>query len=257
MKRRKLVELHEEPWIPDSWRRIFQDGLGTATVNMKIYHEVIPKLRELLERTASTKIFDLCSGSAAVTIDLWWQLSEQLGEANRPKLILSDLYPNIPKMERARADHPDSIEIHAQPVDALEPPEGEGQIRSMISALHHFDPPEIRAILTDAARSSAGILVLEHTHRNWGSLLRNLPLPIPVAFLTAFGLRPWQPSHLIWGLLLPVIPLMALWDGIVSTLRSYSEEELRAIQCFHSLRTEFENTKRTQFTKGKGSSIGL
>ena len=33
---------------------------------------------------------------------------------------------------------------------------------------------------------------------------------------------------MVWGLLIPVVPLMALFDGIVSNLRTYTVEELAA-----------------------------
>ena len=50
-----------------------------------------------------------------------------------------------------------------------------------------------------------------------------------LTLITAFGLRPWRPAHLLWGLLLPVLPLVALIDGTVSNLRSYSREELEEL----------------------------
>jgi hypothetical protein len=51
--------------------------------------------------------------------------------------------------------------------------------------------------------------------------------------LLALGVVPWilpfRWSRLAWTYLLPAIPLVVLWDGIVSCLRSYTVPELRAL----------------------------
>ena len=41
--------------------------------------------------------------------------------------------------------------------------------------------------------------------------------------------RPFRWSRLILTYLLPILPLLCLWDGIVSCLRTYSPRELRQL----------------------------
>lgn len=225
MKRLHLVELHEEPWFPELWRRLFQRALGLSQIKLGAYDNAVPEVAEMLRRTGARDILDLCSGSAAVTEKLRDDLAEALGEA--PRIVLSDLYPNLESFREAAAA--EGIDFYPEPVDAFHPPADAPRVRSIIAALHHFRPADARRILEDAARNADGIVVLESTRRSVSSLLQSLPIPLPAAWLVAFALRPWRPTHLLWGLLVPVIPLVALWDTVVSNLRSYTVDELRAM----------------------------
>jgi hypothetical protein len=46
-------------------------------------------------------------------------------------------------------------------------------------------------------------------------------------FLAAPFVRPFHFSRLLWTYLIPVIPLILFYDGVISCLRAYSQEELR------------------------------
>jgi hypothetical protein len=41
------------------------------------------------------------------------------------------------------------------------------------------------------------------------------------------GIRPIRPGRLLFTYLIPVVPLLVGWDGIVSVLRTYSADEMR------------------------------
>ena len=72
--------------------------------------------------------------------------------------------------------------------------------------------------------------IFEATRNHWKNhLITLLVLPFASAFLTTFLLRPFRISHLICSLVVPVLPFTAVFDGLVSNLRTYSPEDLRAI----------------------------
>ena len=50
--------------------------------------------------------------------------------------------------------------------------------------------------------------------------------PLAALILTLF-IRPFRWSRLFWTYVVPVVPLVLLFDGIVSCLRTYTPEELR------------------------------
>jgi hypothetical protein len=52
-----------------------------------------------------------------------------------------------------------------------------------------------------------------------------LAIPLFVAVCTPF-MRPFRWRRLMWTYLVPVVPLVAGWDGLVSNLRSYTRDEL-------------------------------
>jgi hypothetical protein len=95
----------------------------------------------------------------------------------------------------------------------------------MFSAFHHFRIEEARAVLADAVRKRQGIAVFEGTHRSARAMLLMLLVPLMVLLITPF-IRPFRWSRLFWTYLIPVVPLVSLFDGLVSCLRTYSVEEL-------------------------------
>ena len=78
------------------------------------------------------------------------------------------------------------------------------------------------------ARDDVGIGIFEFTERSILGVAVLALTPLAVLFAVPF-LRPvrWQPLVLTY--LIPVIPLVALFDGIVSCLRTYSPAELSAL----------------------------
>lgn len=55
-----------------------------------------------------------------------------------------------------------------------------------------------------------------------------LPVPLMVLLTTPF-IRPFRWSRLVWTYLIPVVPVVSLFDGLVSCLRTYSVQELREL----------------------------
>ncbi|RMF50860.1 MAG: class I SAM-dependent methyltransferase, partial [Anaerolineae bacterium] len=53
-------------------------------------------------------------------------------------------------------------------------------------------------------------------------------IPLNVWLLTPW-MRPFRWSRLLLTYLLPILPLLIAWDGLVSHLRAYSADDLRAL----------------------------
>src|SRR4029077_12135205 len=98
--------------------------------------------------------------------------------------------------------------------------------RTIFSAFHHFRPEQACAVLADAVHKRQGVAVFEGTQRSVLALLLMLLVPLMVLLVTPF-IRPFRWSRLLWTYLIPLMPLTALFDGLVSCLRTYSVEELR------------------------------
>jgi hypothetical protein len=98
----------------------------------------------------------------------------------------------------------------------------------MFTSFHHFQPAEARAILQNAVDARQAIGIFEVTRR--------APAAIALMFLWALlpflftpWIRPFRWSRLLLTYVLPVIPFVLLFDGIVSCLRSYRPQELREL----------------------------
>ncbi len=230
MRRYHLIELHEQSWYPATWRRIFQSGLGRALDLTGTLDGFAGPFQRFLARSRAESILDLCSGSGEAARFVWKAFASSIGAGRRPRLVLSDLYPNHRAFEQLKAEYPDGIEYFQEPVNAMSPPPAAPRVRTLFNSLHHFRPEEARAILRDATENADGIAVFESTSRTWRHMAQTLfVLPFVAAFLVAFLLRPFRFENVLWGLLLPVIPFTAAFDGLVSSLRSYSTQELEAM----------------------------
>jgi hypothetical protein len=219
-----LFEFHELGWFPAVWRDLLTDFLSFYAAVFKPYACVAPLLAEALEREGTERIVDLCSGAGRPLLSLVPEL-QQLGSPDLD-VTLTDKFPNeeaLDSVDRIGAN----VSYLETPIDAADVPEGMKGFRTLFTSFHHFRPPAARAILTNAIDSDEGIGIFEYTERNW--LVWGLPtilIPLFVWLCTPF-MRPFRWHRLVWTYLVPIVPVVATWDGFVSNLRTYSVEELR------------------------------
>lgn len=228
MRRFHLIELHEQTWIPALWRKMFQEAMGKSLTLTGVYNGLAEPFSRFLRHTGARQILDLCAGSASPPVALRESLGEYLDEASKPTIVVSDLFPNIAEFERVKKKYPGIIDYYPRPVNALEPPADAPRVWTMFSSLHHFKPEQAEKILSNAASRADGIAIFEATGRTWLHLIMALPVPLIAALICAFLLRPFRLSHLFWGVLIPVVPLIAFFDTIVSDLRTYTVDELES-----------------------------
>jgi hypothetical protein len=100
--------------------------------------------------------------------------------------------------------------------------------RTMFTCMHHFQPDKAQAILRDAWLKGRGIAVFEFTERSAAGLAQMLLSPLSALVLTPF-VRPFRWSRLALTYLAPVVPALFTFDGVVSQLRTYTPDELRAM----------------------------
>ena len=66
------------------------------------------------------------------------------------------------------------------------------------------------------------------TARSVPSILLTATAPLAVLATTPF-IRPFRWGRLVFTYVIPILPLLCLWDGLVSCLRTYSARELREL----------------------------
>ena len=222
MGRLHLFELEDQPWYPAAVRDAATDFLRFALGSGDIYAPAAPLLRDLLARTGTRQIVDLCSGGGGP----WTRLLPALDSEVR--VCLTDLYPNISGMQRLQEESGGRIAFRPDPVDATAVPADLPGVRTLFTALHHFRPEEARAMLADAVRQRQPIAAFEFTERSLRGLLLSAASPLLV-WLSTPRIRPVRPARLLWTYLVPLVPLTVLVDGLVSCLRTYSPAELRVL----------------------------
>lgn len=140
---------------------------------------------------------------------------------------LSDFFPNAGAFARISGREP-RVTFVPTSVDAARVPAELPGFRTMFTCMHHFRPAQAQAILRDAWSKNRGIGVFEITERSLAGLAPALAGPLVALALTPF-VRPVRLSRLALTYVLPLLPLLFTFDGLVSNLRTYTPEELHAM----------------------------
>jgi hypothetical protein len=225
MRRIQFIEIHEQPWFPWFLRDDVTDALQYGLGFLKAYAPIGPMLQSALDCLRSRSIIDLCSGGGGP----WLNLSRNLkGDACANQILLSDKFPNLRAFQNVRAASGNHITFCAEPVDAMRVPRELTGFRTIFSSYHHFLPEEARAVLQDAVDAGESIGIFEVTRRAPSAIGLMFPWALMVFFSTPW-IRPFRWSRLFWTYVVPIVPFVVLFDGVVSCLRTYRPQELREI----------------------------
>lgn len=224
MKRFHFFEIEDQVWCPAVVRDGVTDFIGQLVSVFGLYKPVLPRLMDALGRSGHLEIVDLCSGGAGPLLSLMDGFKQHMS-GGVPDVMLTDLYPNHSAFNAASRRYPETIQFSPDPVDAANVPKEMRGFRTLFSSFHHLKPEVARAVLQNAVDSKAGIAIFESTQRHPLILLYMLITPLLVFALTPF-IRPFLWRRLFWTYLIPVIPFVVLFDGVVSCLRTYTVDEL-------------------------------
>jgi hypothetical protein len=234
MRRIQFIELHEQPWFPSSLRADVTDALQFGFNLLHAYAPIAPLLQSAINSSGSgtnerQSIVDMCSGGGGPWLDLSRKLKRsEAGDSAGLQICLTDKYPNLEAFRSVSASSDHHITFYPEPVDAMKVPSALKGLRTMFTSFHHFPPEDARAILQNAVDAGEGIGIFEATKRAPSTIVL-IFAGILLMFLHTPRIRPFRWSRLLWTYLIPVIPFVLLFDGVVSCLRTYRPQELREI----------------------------
>ena len=189
-----------------------------------MYQPIVPLLSEALKESGNTQLVDLGSGGGG---GLLWLNSELQKNNPQLKILLTDYYPNITAFEHTK-QQAINFDFVKTSVDAREVPKELKGLRTQFLSLHHFKPKDATQILQNAVNSKSAIAIFEAQERSIPSVLAMFFSPITLLLTTPF-IRPFKIGRLIFTYLIPIVPLFVWWDGMVSSLRTYSAEEMNSL----------------------------
>ncbi|ORY57577.1 uncharacterized protein BCR38DRAFT_449536 [Pseudomassariella vexata] len=281
-----LFEIDDQPWFPPFLRARVQDGLMHAwTFCLPPLQSCSPAtlVANLLQRNLGPAVsnytyIDFCAGAGGPTPFIERALNRYLkssttqngaasNESNGAKsyaaviangssavdFVLTDLHPHVESWERA-AKKSAYITYEAESVDAANaPPElvgrykdkGQKVFRLFNLAFHHFDDGLARAILKNTVETSDGFGIFELQDRSISSFISCCLFGVFILLFAPIFYW-WSPSRLFFTYLMPIIPFVLVFDGIISCLRTRTAEEVEII-----LRTCGTNTDGWEIKSGR------
>jgi hypothetical protein len=227
LPRAQLFEFNDAPWAPEALRETIVEALSRTLAWGRILESLVGPFEEFLAETGAREVLDLCSGAGGPAAIL----SEEIARAGGtpPRFLLTDLNPHPQAWQRIKHAHPENIDYVSTSVDATNIPEGlgRGRARVIINALHHFPPSLAGEIVRGACAGSPGVFIAEGFERNPLRFAAFARAGVPALYANPIlsPRRKLAKAAITWAA--PLALAAAVWDGLVSTLRVYTEAELR------------------------------
>ena len=225
MPRLHLFEFEDLSWFPKGLRDYGTDFLRFVANRFDAYKPMAPLIIKGVRHSGTQNIIDLASGGGGGWKSLVPHLTQELPQL---KVMLTDYYPNVKGLEDCKKTHPTVVDYSTEQVDATDVPEELRGLRTMFLSFHHFKPTMAQKILQNAVDGGHPIAVFELQSRTVKDFIKNLFSPLFIVLTTPF-VPPFRLGRLIFTYLIPLVPLYAWWDGLVSVLRTYSVKEMKAL----------------------------
>jgi hypothetical protein len=243
LRRLQLFEVLDQTWCPQPVRHGVTDYLEALTSRGDIYRAVQAEIFSAIDNCGAPRVVDLCSGGGGPWLSARWRSA--LAERTSLTLVLTDKFPNDALSARLAADP--QVKYVNFSVDAASVPEDLRGFRTIFASFHHFPDSAARDVLGDAVRSGDGFAMAEVTSRTLRAFATLMLMPLFVWILTP-RIRPLRWSRMLLTYLIPLIPLVVWWDGMVSCCRTRTPQELLA------LTTGFPQYEwRAGYARGRGT----
>lgn len=226
MRRISGFEFCDQPWLSGVWREAYLDGLSFLLRAGGVYNRMHEPFGRWAAAAGGGSVLELGSGGARQT-DTLLAAAKRCG-VGLPRILLSDLHPDVAAFRRVKAAHPDRVDYVEQPVDMSAPGRLPARLLLVCGAFHHLPPEAARAALDNAVCNADGIFIQEVFARHPLSVLLCVFNLLPLMLAPFFSGR-LTLGKLLVSTLLPLVPLMIMFDGVVSVLRTYRSEELLAM----------------------------
>jgi len=209
-----LKELEDYPWFPVQLRKMQLEFVGWISVQLKLYHPVLP----LLQRFSTRNWIDLGSGSG------WPAYYMQKNASPLVQFTLSDLYPESVSDEVKK-----HVTIESQPLNLLEFQPQAGQQYSIFNAFHHFTSEQQQLIIKKMKDAKAGCIVAEVLGPSLLSFIRVTLAAFVLQPLTAWAIRPFSLLRILTTCIIPIQLITVAWDGWLSVLKSKSSDQYKEL----------------------------
>ena len=173
------------------------------------------------------QVVDLCSGSGGAVEKIRESFKKNYNKDLQ--FILTDISPRIQAYQYLSVKTGNAVSFADYPVDATNVPIKLTGFRTMFSGIHHFEPEEVKAIIQNTIRARQGLAIFDGGNKSIAMILLIIIFhPVAILLSTPFY-KPFRWSRLVFTYILPLIPVSAIWDGIISIINLYKPSKLLAL----------------------------
>ena len=220
MKRKQLPQFISSRWLPAWIKRDISEFLSWFVVKVNATKPFIPVIEEQLEKTNLSKI---------VNVDF------KIGAG------MESVSPFLKK----------GLTLTSEPISNFNTSE-EG-LYVFVNGFHQLPPDKASKMLQDIAHSRNPVVVVEGNNDSlWQIVGMTVFVPLTV-LLTAFFVRPFRFSRIIFTYLIPILPVIIVVDGCIALLKLYNPKDLDELTS--KLEVENYEWKSGKNDNGRGGKI--
>ncbi|MCB0390210.1 MAG: hypothetical protein KDD58_02910 [Bdellovibrionales bacterium] len=239
----RLFEFCDKAWAPNWYHKALHKYLIFFYKTFGYHKLWLDDLNEFIRNDKDNTFLECCSGSGDCLPLLVCELDDD--KTKGKKFILTDLFPLEESIKRYKASK--NFHYYNEPVDASNVPEELNYSRIFINSFHHLPPDVAKGVLQNSLKQNKNLLILEYVSQSWVAYFLMMLGPFILFTTLPFVLKG---KNLVWTSLftyiIPLFPIMLLWDGLVSCNRFYTKKDFENI-----LGDDF---KYFQFTESKRRS---
>ncbi|KAK4072765.1 uncharacterized protein Triagg1_5810 [Trichoderma aggressivum f. europaeum] len=195
-------------------------------------------IRQLDNSLSSYTFIDFCAGGGGPIPAIQQAINSHLSSLDEPPVdfILTDLHPNVAAWQKIANEYP-QITFESRPVNASNASSilwnakiGNNVMRLFNLSFHHFDDTLARGILKDTVDTGHGFAIFELQDRSFASVISVLMFGVAAIAMAPFvALKRRSLSIFIFSCIIPVLPFVLVFDGIVSCLRMRTPGEVETL----------------------------
>jgi len=227
---KRLFEFGDLDCIP-KWYHFYLRSYLVLFYRLFGYYKLwIPSLTDFIRQTQANTLLEYCSGSGEVMKLIAAELKDD--EFKHVDFILSDLKPQ-PEFVEIINKHPESngrFRYITDPVDATAILEGMDYPRIFVNSFHHFTPAQVEKIMKYNLERGNEVIILEYVRNTPLGYISMLTGALSIFLTLPFVIKLKDlPLMAFFTYVLPIFPLMVLWDGVVSCMHVYNQKQLTDI----------------------------
>ncbi len=218
-----LFEFLDQDWLPGSIRTTMLEILETVnSFPFRGYDRwIVDEVLRLANEDGITHIVELGAGAAPLTKAL-----AKRHAADALSLSYCDHFPDTAAFAAIHQSLGDRVTPIYDPVDfSLHHKWPENTLLVLSATFHHISFERRAEVIEALSTSAQRVVVFEPLRKNILSIILVLLSLIPSLLLPL--LKPGKGSlrRMLWCWLLPLAPLLFVWDGVISCLRQWSQLE--------------------------------
>lgn len=226
----RLFEFGDLDWVPD-WYHLYLRKYLVLFYRLFGYYKLwVPAFKDFIRLTKTNTLVECCSGSGEVMKLIVSELKES--EFQHVKFILSDLKPKTEFVEQINLDPliNQRFTYINEPVDAALIREDVDYPKIFVNSFHHFTVAQVETILKNNLERGNEIIILEYVRNTFLGYISMFVGAATIFLTLPFVVKTKDlPLMALVTYVLPIFPMMVLWDGVVSCAHVYSGKQLSEI----------------------------